>query len=200
MGPAQNDGTVDQPVLQLGALLMLPHLVDGRLPHLDIGELGTVRRREPFVSDVRADQHDPPPFRACRVSLALAVSARRGFEQSAFASRSTDSGTGAERRPPDGRAGLPKSAADDTQRDLEGVGGPSRITFSSRKPRFALKFSVRALMRGRPLKNRGALPCSATPPTPTPSSIASSTTLIGSISPAKACTEPGNPPERPEPV
>jgi hypothetical protein len=112
-----------------------------------------VRRREPFVSDVRADQHDPPPFRACRVSLALAVSARRGFEQSAFASRSTDSATGAERRPPDGRVGLPKSAAVDTQRDLEGVGGPSRITFSSRRLRFALKYcingiSVRALMRG----------------------------------------------------
>jgi hypothetical protein len=83
-GPAQTDGTIDQPVLQLGALLMLPHLVDGRLPHVDIGQLSTVRRREPFVSDVRADQHDPPPFRACRVSLALAVSARRGFEQSAL--------------------------------------------------------------------------------------------------------------------
>lgn len=35
---------------------------------------------------------------------------------------------------------------------------------------------------------------------PTPSSIASSTTPIGSISSAKACAEPGNPPERPEPV
>jgi hypothetical protein len=132
---------------------MLPHLVDGRLPHVDIGQLSTVRRREPFVSDVRGDQHDPPPFRACRVSLALAVTARRGFEQSAFASRSTDSATGAERRPPDGRVGLPKSAVVDTQRDLEGVGGPSRITFSSRRLRFALKccingISVRALMRG----------------------------------------------------
>src|ERR1700694_579136 len=139
MGPAETDGTIDQPVLQLGALLMLPHLVDGRLPHVDIGQLSTVRRREPFVSDVRADQHDPPP---CRVSLALAVSARRGFEQSAFASPSTDSPAGAERRPPDGRVGLPKSAAVDTQRDLKGVGGPSRITFSSRRLRFALKCCI----------------------------------------------------------
>ena len=75
------------------------------------------------------------------------------FEQSGSASRSTDSATGAECRP-DGRADLPRSAGVDTQRDLDAVGGSSRITFSSRRPGLALKccingISVRALIRGR---------------------------------------------------
>ncbi len=55
-------------------------------------------------------------------------------------------------------------------------------------------------VRDDPVKNRGTLPCSVIPPMPTPCSIASSTMPIGSISPARACAEPGNPPERPEPV
>ena len=55
-------------------------------------------------------------------------------------------------------------------------------------------------VRHDPVKNRGTFPCSVIPPMPTPCSIASSTMPIGSTSPARACAEPGNPPERPEPV
>ncbi|MGY4501314.1 hypothetical protein ACVWYH_005245 [Bradyrhizobium sp. GM24.11] len=54
--------------------------------------------------------------------------------------------------------------------------------------------------RHDPLKNRGTLTCSATPPTPTPFSTAWSITPTGSISTARACGEPVSPAERPEPV
>ncbi len=136
------------------ALALSSRVCGPALPHVDIGQLGSVCGREPLVSDVRADQHDPVPFRACRGPLAFAAAARRPFEQSGFASRSTDSATGGECQPPGGRVDLPTLAGVDTQRDLEAVGGSSRITFSSRSLRFALKccingMSVRALMRGR---------------------------------------------------
>src|SRR6266566_1187365 len=42
-------------------------------------------------------------------------------------------------------------------------------------------------VRDYPVKNRGILRCSLIQPTPTPSSIASSTTRTGLISPATAC-------------
>lgn len=55
-------------------------------------------------------------------------------------------------------------------------------------------------VRHDPFKNRGTLSCSVIPPTPMPSSTAWSTTPTGSISTARACGEPANPIERPEPV
>jgi len=51
-----------------------------------------------------------------------------------------------------------------------------------------------------PIEDCGALQCSVIPPTPTLSSIAWSTTPTASISTARACAEPVNPAERPEPV
>ncbi|WGR93551.1 hypothetical protein MTX20_02945 [Bradyrhizobium sp. ISRA435] len=153
-GPAQTDGAIDKAILQLRALLVLAHLVHGRLPHVDIGQLGSVRSREPLVNGVQADQHDPVPFRACREPLAFAAAAWRGLERSGFVSRPTDLARGVECRPCGGLVDLPMSVGVDTQRDLEAVGGSSRITFSSRRLRLALKccingISVRALMRGR---------------------------------------------------
>ena len=50
--PPQTDGAIDQAILQLRALLMLPHLVHGRLPHVNIGQFGAMRRREPLFSGV----------------------------------------------------------------------------------------------------------------------------------------------------
>src|SRR5712691_723334 len=44
-GPAEQGCTIDQPVLQLGALLMLADLAGGRLAHVNIGQLGAMRRR-----------------------------------------------------------------------------------------------------------------------------------------------------------
>src|SRR6185437_938352 len=116
---------------------MLAHLVHGRLPHIDIGQFGSLCVREPLVSDVRADQHDPVSFRTFRGSLAFAASARRSVERSVSASWSADSATGAECRPWDDRADLPTLAGVDTQHDLEAVGGSSRITFSLRRFRLA---------------------------------------------------------------
>ena len=50
MGPPQPDGTIDEAVLQFCALLMLPHLVHGRLPNVNIGQFSPMRGREPLVS------------------------------------------------------------------------------------------------------------------------------------------------------
>jgi hypothetical protein len=55
-------------------------------------------------------------------------------------------------------------------------------------------------MRHDPAKNCVTLPCSAIPPTPTPSSTAWSITPTASISPGRACGKPVNPLERPEPA
>ena len=55
-------------------------------------------------------------------------------------------------------------------------------------------------MRHDPAKNCGTLPCSATRPMPTPSSTAWSITPTGLTSTERACGEPVNPAERPEPV
>src|SRR5436309_2898822 len=45
LGPAEQGCTIDQPILQLGALLMLTDLAGGRLAHVNIGQLGAMRRR-----------------------------------------------------------------------------------------------------------------------------------------------------------
>src|SRR5947209_9152172 len=45
LGPAEQGCTIDQPILQLGALLMLTDLASGRLAHVNIGQLGAMRRR-----------------------------------------------------------------------------------------------------------------------------------------------------------
>src|SRR4249919_2709635 len=37
---------------------MLPNLVQGGLPLIDVGQFGTMRRGEPLVSSVRGDQHE----------------------------------------------------------------------------------------------------------------------------------------------
>src|SRR5215469_12196198 len=43
LGPAEQGCTIDQPILQLGALLMLTDLAGGRLAHVNIGQLGAMR-------------------------------------------------------------------------------------------------------------------------------------------------------------
>src|SRR5215831_9357694 len=45
LGPAEQGCTIDQPILQLGALLMLTDLAGSRLAHVNIGQLGAMRRR-----------------------------------------------------------------------------------------------------------------------------------------------------------
>jgi hypothetical protein len=58
MGPSQANGAIDQAVLQFRTLLMLSNLVQGSLPHIDVGQFGTMGRGEPLVSGVRGDQHE----------------------------------------------------------------------------------------------------------------------------------------------
>jgi len=154
MRPSQADGAIDQAVLQLSTLLMLTNLVQGRLPHIDIGQFGTMHRREPFVSGDWGDQHDRSPFLARREAAVSASSAPQVFGRSAFASLRRGSATGAEA--PSAAGGMRRrvSAVVETQRDAEGLELPSRITSSARRARFALKcctngISVRTLIRGR---------------------------------------------------
>src|ERR1044071_5530968 len=59
--PAEPDGTVDKTILKLGAFLVLAHLVDRGLTHIDIGQLGTVRRADSLVSTGRGAQHRTSP-------------------------------------------------------------------------------------------------------------------------------------------
>jgi hypothetical protein len=75
------------------------------------------------------------------------------------------------------------------QRDNDVGGTASRPLLQHLKPapkKKMMRVSDRDV-RHAPLKNRGTLPCSAIRPMPTPSSIASCTTLTASISPATAC-------------
>jgi hypothetical protein len=151
---SQTNGAIDQAVLQLRTLLMLTHLVQGGLPHIDIGQFGTMRRSEPLVSSVRGDQHERSPFLARRGVAASDSSAPQAFGQSASASLPTGSAMGAEVPSEAGRMSRPVSTAVETQRDAEGLELPSRITSSARRARFALKccingISVRTLIRGR---------------------------------------------------
>ncbi len=74
--PAEEDRPVDQPVLQLGALLMLADLPGGRLPHIDVGELRSVRRRHPVFRTRRGVQHDPPRLAPAHPPAAIAAHGR----------------------------------------------------------------------------------------------------------------------------
>src|SRR3954454_11046905 len=60
LGPAEQGGTIDQPILQLGALLMLTDLAGGRLAHVNIGQLGAMRRRHRAFQIEQHGHRDAP--------------------------------------------------------------------------------------------------------------------------------------------
>src|SRR5262245_18471899 len=112
-----------------------------------------MRRREPFVSEGRDHQHGWSPFRARRRRLAFGVSARRPPGLPAFASRPATSTTAAEDFSLTSGVGMHGAVMAETQRALERLVGPSRITSSARRARLAFKccvngISVRKLIRG----------------------------------------------------
>ena len=88
--PAEPDGAVDKTILQLGAFLVLADLVDRGLAHIDIGQLGTVRRADPLVSADRGAQHRTSPS-SSRLSAPSGAAARREGGRSVFASGSAGS-------------------------------------------------------------------------------------------------------------
>src|SRR5260221_14253846 len=141
--PSQADSAIDKTVLQLRALLMLSHLVNGRLPHVDVRQLGAMRRRKAFVNDVRDHQHGWSPFRMRRRRLAFAVSTRQLPGLPASASWPATSPMGAEDFLPAGGAGMPGAGVAETPSVLEGGVGPSRITSSARRARLAVKIRVK---------------------------------------------------------
>src|SRR4051812_18225075 len=83
--PAEPDGTVDQAILQFGAFLVMTDLVDRRLTHIDIGQLGTMRRADPLVSADRRAQHRKSPSLSSLLSAPSGAAAPRQDGQSAFA-------------------------------------------------------------------------------------------------------------------
>ena len=145
--PAKPDGTVDQAVLELGALVMIPDLIDRGLAHVDVGEPGAVGRAEPLVRSVRGGQHvGSPRSRDC--SPACVAAGRREHGRSALASRPAGSARAA--------AGAPELEWTlETQHDAGAVGWwPSRITSSAEAASVGVKWRangsrVRTLMRGR---------------------------------------------------
>src|SRR3954463_12373760 len=144
--PAEPDGTVDQAVLELGALVMIPDLIDRGLAHVDVGEPGAVGRAQPLVRSVRGRQHVGSPRSRC--SPACVAAGRRERGRSALASRPAGSARAA--------AGAPELEWTlETQHDAGAVGWwPSRITSSAEEASVVIKWRangsrVRALIRGR---------------------------------------------------
>lgn len=82
--PAEIDGTIDEAVLELGALLMVLDLGNGRLAHIDEGALGTMERGRGRVRPDRGGQHDGSPRRG---RAGGGATAWRGVEPPAAASR-----------------------------------------------------------------------------------------------------------------
>ena len=60
--PAEQGCSLHQPILQLGALLVMPDLPRRRLSNIHVGELGAVRRRNAIIDRQRPDQHGGPPL------------------------------------------------------------------------------------------------------------------------------------------
>src|SRR5689334_13511471 len=83
--PAETDSAINQAILQLGAFLVLAHLIDRGLAHIDIGQLGAVRRADPLVSTGRGAQHRTSPSSSRRAAPSGAA-ARREAGPSVFAS------------------------------------------------------------------------------------------------------------------
>src|SRR6185437_5024184 len=48
--PAESNGAIDQAILQLGAFLMMAHLIHGGLAHVDVGQLAAMLDRDALVS------------------------------------------------------------------------------------------------------------------------------------------------------
>src|SRR6516225_7680001 len=71
LGPAEQGCTIDQPILQLGALLMLTDLAGGRLAHVNIGQLGAMRRRHRAFQIEHVQRDAPRSNRRCRLRPAL---------------------------------------------------------------------------------------------------------------------------------
>jgi hypothetical protein len=56
--PSQPNGAIDEAVLQFRALLMLTHLVQRRLPDVNVRQFGAMRRGETLISDIQCHQHE----------------------------------------------------------------------------------------------------------------------------------------------
>src|SRR3954451_5765200 len=115
--PTEPDGAVDKTILKLGAFLVLAHLVNRGLAHIDIGQLGTVRRADPLVSADRGAQHRTSPS-SSRLSAPSGAAARREDGRSVFAS---------------GSAGSARAAAAAMRTAQPGAGGAwsARVTSST---------------------------------------------------------------------
>src|SRR5215475_15068628 len=72
LGPAEQGCTIDQPILQLGALLMLTDLAGSRLAHVNISQLGAMRcRHRAFQIEQHVHRDAPRSNRRRRLRPAL---------------------------------------------------------------------------------------------------------------------------------
>lgn len=134
--PAERDGAIDEAILQLGALLVMPHLVHGRLADVDVGQPAAMLRRDLLVRAIRPAQHGGSsvlaPGRA-----AGEEAAPPGIGRSASASAPAGRATGAAMsfwREAWGLSG--------TQRGTDSTECSSRITSSERKAKVRFKWRI----------------------------------------------------------
>src|SRR5271154_3233771 len=60
--PTKIDSAINKSILELGALLVVLDLRHRRLANVDVGQLRTARRRQPFVRNCRDRQHHVAPL------------------------------------------------------------------------------------------------------------------------------------------
>ena len=60
--PTKIDSAINKSILEFGALLVVLDLRHRRLANVDVGQLRTARRRQPFVRSCRDRQHHVAPL------------------------------------------------------------------------------------------------------------------------------------------
>src|SRR5207248_4445495 len=140
------DRPVDQPVLQLSALLMLADLPRSRLRHVNVGELRSVCRRHPVFRTRQRVQHDPPRLAVARPPASIAASGRSAVPDRVVAPPSASATASAPVPAAGPQEPLPKSAR-------SSLGGAPSAVFdelqSSASTYRANGSSVRTETRGR---------------------------------------------------
>ena len=153
--PAQPDGAVDEPMLQLRALPAMADLAHRGLAHVDAGELGAVDRGEPLVSRGCGQHGGSPRSRRVPRPASAAAAARRTERRPAPASVPADPAIGV------------AAGAEPTSETLHDVGAGDGRSWGTSSSGDAPSMRARWRARGssvRTLTRRGPPPSS--PPAP----------------------------------
>src|SRR5438045_6958034 len=138
LGPAEQGCTIDQPILQLGALLMLTDLAGGRLAHVNIGQLGAMRRRHrAFQIEQHVHRDAPRSNRRRRLLTALTAVAVQPSSPAVVVLSASSSAT----------ISAPRSAVDPAM--------PARTAGSAVWPDVSSNLSPKAESLARPYSAKG---------------------------------------------